>query len=221
MKPVIKKKSPRKPKPQVLLNLGCGIKVLPGFINLDKVITEKGIRSRKGLYANAEPWPDGAKLVNGDMVSLLFKDNYADYIECLEALEHLPFRDVERACREMYRVLKPGGELCLFVPDMDEMCKGWLENVTGTEEAPKVFDHNTFFGLIQQFFGNQLHKGEFHTAGFTPTYLKGMLNAVGFPIEGIKIEIVKRGDHPPLFRGAVWDPRDIMIIGMDKVTVKK
>lgn len=209
-----KKKEVKKRK-EVLLNLGCGVSLFPGFINVDKYLDEKGLKSTTGLYANAK-FPAGAKFVKGDMTALPFKNNYADYIEALESLEHLPFRDVERACAEIYRVLKPGGKAVLMVPDMDDMCRGWLEKVTD-----QVFDHNTFFGLVQQFFGNQLHDGEYHKAGFTPTYLKGMLNAVGFPLENIKVTLYPHGTHPPKFRGAQWNPRHFFVIGMDLVELTK
>ena len=200
---------------EILLNLGCGVDLLPGFINVDKYLDEKGIKSKKGLYANAKIGK-GAKFVKADITKLPFKDNYADYIECLEALEHLPFRQVEVALREMYRVLKPGGKMVLMVPDMDDMCRGWLEKVTD-----KVFDHNTFFGLIQQFFGNQIHDGEYHKAGFTQTYLKGVINAVGFSLEKIDITLYPHGTHPPKFRGAAWNPRSVFVIGMDHVEATK
>jgi len=212
------KKSPQKAsksRKEILLNLGCGVSLFPGFINVDNFLDEEGLRSGTGLYANAT-FPKGAKFVKGDMCALPFKDNYADYIECLEALEHLPFRDVERAVLEMYRVLKPGGKLVVMVPDLDDMCKTWLEKV-----VDKVFDHNVYFGLAQQFYGNQLHDGEYHTAAFNPTYLRGLFNACGFSPEKIEVTAFAHGDHPPKFRGATWNPRHIFIIGMDLVEATK
>lgn len=202
----------KKVKKPILLNIGCGVTLFPGFINVDKYFTEdqlrKGAQTRQGLCANAK-FPPTAKFVRGDILHLPFKDKYADYVECLEMLEHLPFRDVEKAIVELHRVLKPGGELVLMVPDLDDMCRVWLDRVTD-----KVFNHNTFFGFVQHFYGNQLHKGEHHQSAFTQTYLRGVLNACGFPMEKIEITPYPHGEHPPKFRGAQWDLRDIFVIGM-------
>lgn len=55
-------------------------------------------------------------LYNGDLMKKLpFKDNYFDKIIMSEVAEHLP-NDL-KGLREVYRVLKPGGVLCLSVPN--------------------------------------------------------------------------------------------------------
>ena len=205
-KRIVKPKKRRKP---IMLNIGCGVTLFPGFINVDNYLDEEGLKSQTGLYANVV-YPKGAKFVKADILSLPFKDNYADYIECLEMLEHLPFRDVEKAIVEMHRVLKPGGRMVLMVPDMDDMVQVWKERIT---DKP-LFNHNTFFGLVQQFYGNQLHDGEYHTSAFTETYLRGLLHACGFDEDKICVTPYHHGEHPPEFPGARWDPRQIFIIGM-------
>ncbi len=214
-RPAKKVKAKGTKKREVLLNLGCGVHLFSGFINVDKHLTEEGLRSKEGMYENTI-YPKGAKFVQGDILDLPFKDNYADYIECLEVLEHLPWRDVERAVKEIYRVLKPGGKAVLMVPDMDDMCRGWLAQVTD-----KVFDHYKFFSLIQQFFGNQIHPGEYHQSGFTPTYIRGMFNACGFDLKKIDVTLYPYGSHPPKFRGAEWNPRNVFVIGMDHIEATK
>jgi len=222
MKTTVKKALPKKPskkKKEILLNLGCGVSLFPSFINVDKYLNEKDLRegaeTKEGLCANAT-FPPSASFVQADMISLPFKDNYADYIESLEALEHLPFRDVEKAVAEMCRVLKPGGTLVMMLPDLDDMCRTWLEKVAG-----QTFNHNVFFNLVQQFYGNQLHDGEYHTAAFNKTYITGLLRACGFGEANIKVTEYNHGQHPPLFRGAVWNPRDIFIIGMLHIEATK
>ena len=208
-------KKPAKKEP-VRVNLGCGINILKGFINVDKFITEEelkeGVRTREGVWKNAI-FPEGAEFLQADMVDLPFEDNSVDYVECLEALEHVQYKDVEKAVMEMYRILKPGGELALSVPDMDDMTHVWQEQI-----ATRDWDPYAFFGLVQQFYGNQIHKGEFHTAAFNENYLRGMLNAIGFDEDKIEIDARKHNEKVPTFKGARWDPDMVLIIGM--LTVK-
>jgi len=78
------------------LNLGCGNKILEGYINLD-INKGKGVDIVHDL--NELPLP--------------FENEIFDYILCRDVLEHvnyLPLMD------ELYRILKIGGKLKIKVP---------------------------------------------------------------------------------------------------------
>ena len=49
-----------------------------------------------------------------DIQDIPYEDNYFDLIYCSHLLEHVP--DDEKAIRELYRVLKPGGTALILVP---------------------------------------------------------------------------------------------------------
>lgn len=53
-------------------------------------------------------------LLRGDGLHLPFKDATFDKIICAEVLEHIP--DDRRAVGELFRVLRPGGEMAVTVP---------------------------------------------------------------------------------------------------------
>lgn len=178
------------------LNLGCGVDLLPGFTNVDNSFTLKDLKSKKGLFCNANV-PKDAKFVYGDMRSLPFPDNSAEYVECLEAIEHLPFKDVEKATKEMARVLMPGGVAAIITHDFNDVAEMWLGLV-----KDKPFNPEVYFRMVQVIYGNQMTDGEFHRAAFTPEYLHGLLRSSGF--SKVEVFIHPRGSMPPKFRGAKW-----------------
>lgn len=65
-------------------------------------------------YKVLDPVPDYNPDIVGDIHALPLDDNSIDAIICMAVLEHVknPFL----AMQEMYRVLKPGGQLYLYVP---------------------------------------------------------------------------------------------------------
>ncbi|MDC7675863.1 class I SAM-dependent methyltransferase [Asticcacaulis machinosus] len=56
---------------------------------------------------------DGVRLT---AASADIQDSWADAVFCLEVFEHLPPEETKAALKEMYRILKPGGELIIGVP---------------------------------------------------------------------------------------------------------
>jgi ubiquinone/menaquinone biosynthesis C-methylase UbiE len=68
----------------------------------------------KVTYQILDPVPDYSPDIVGDIHALPLKDNSVDAVVCIAVLEHV--EDPKKAMSEMYRVLKPGGKLFLYVP---------------------------------------------------------------------------------------------------------
>lgn len=158
----------------IKINLGSGITLLPGFINVDKYYTAEQLRTHEGIFKNAK-WPKGARYVQGDILALPFHDDYADYIECIDVIEHIPMRQVSKAMSEIFRILKPGGKLFLMTTDFDDLACLWLTQVAG-----KPFNVKLYQNVAEMIYGNQQAEGEFHKTPFTSALLEGLLQDAGF-----------------------------------------
>ena len=96
----------------IRLNLGCGAKVLKGWVNVDVV-------SRGG--ANYQAVKGDKPDVEADIRDLPFDDDYADEAMAIHVVEHFYIWDAVDVLKEWYRVLKPGGKMIIEVPDLDKV----------------------------------------------------------------------------------------------------
>lgn len=215
------KQKARKSK-KVRLNLGCGPCVCRGFVNVDKYVDIEKMRKIgvekmivPGLKAPHKEFEVDydAEFVKADLTKLPFPDNYADYIECIDALEHLPFTEVYPAVKEIYRVLKPGGIVRAMTTNFDNLAALWLKNVQG-----KPFNLDVWRNLAEVIYGNQQHEGEFHKVPFNPQVFGTFFVESGFSAQKITLSIWPENcpSWPPLetqlrFEGSVIRTEMMMI----------
>jgi SAM-dependent methyltransferase len=89
-----------------VLDAGCGEGVL-----VDEYAPRLGIEGVDANYASP-------RVRTGLLTSLPCDAASFDRVLCLDVLEHLPLGDQLPALRELHRVLGPGGELLLSVPNL-------------------------------------------------------------------------------------------------------
>ena len=87
------------------INLGCGKRKMPGWINID---SEKNVD------------PDIIRSIEN---GLPFQDNSIEVVNARAILEHIKQGKLTDVMREIYRVLKPGGLLYVMVP---HWCQKWM-----------------------------------------------------------------------------------------------
>jgi len=103
----------------VRLNLGCGHKLMPGFINVDLPDNWSGIRP--DFEADiSEPLP--------------FEDDHADEVHAYHVLEHFYRWKVEGILKDWMRVLKPGGKIVLEMPCFDKVLGYMFDRVQSGEQ---------------------------------------------------------------------------------------
>ncbi len=177
----------------VRLNLGCGGRPLPNYINVDMDTLEQ-IRLR---YPNQE-FSDDLIVVQYDIFNLPYAENSVDEIRSEGLIEHLPFMDEPRFFYEVTRILKPGGILYLSTVDFEMAVEQWL----AAEDDWKDFYRNDeesicaqhWFGthtykptnrwgyLTATFYGSQNGAGQFHTNCYSVAKLHAVCKKIGLEV---------------------------------------
>jgi SAM-dependent methyltransferase len=89
-----------------VLDAGCGEGVL-----VDEYASRLTIEGVDENYSSA-------RVRHGSIMALPYGDSSFDRAMCLDVLEHLSFADQPRALAELFRILKPDGELLVSVPNL-------------------------------------------------------------------------------------------------------
>ncbi len=106
------------------LNLGCGDKILPGYVNVDVAPSRAGQQ------------PDTIC----DLRSLKpFEDASADEVLAVHVVEHFWRWEVVEVLREWARVLKPGAPMILECPNLQSACEHFLRDPDDLKRTMWVF----------------------------------------------------------------------------------
>lgn len=122
------------------LNIGSHSVKVEGFLNVD-ILELPGVDIVSDI--SNTPWIFMAKnqsvkdeIGQGtEAWNLSVKDNSVDEILMVEVLEHISFHDTVKVLTEIYRVLKPGGNLHIQVPDCGSMMEMYVRKEIG-EDIP-------------------------------------------------------------------------------------
>ena len=77
-------------------------------------------------WVNSDIWAfPGVDVVADVLEGLPFADNTFDLIVSIHVLPEIPYRDLDAALQELFRILKPGGTLRLSLPDMEKAVTAW------------------------------------------------------------------------------------------------
>lgn len=141
------------------LNVGCGGRKIEGYTGVDAVE-----RPAAQIVAQAHAIP----LESGSV----------DEIMAIHLLEHVHVWEAPILLKEWHRLLKPGGELILELPDLEKCCRNVVD---GRMKGGKDPDQLTLWGL----FGDPRQQDPFmaHKWAYTFKSLAPMVEAAGF--EGV------------------------------------
>jgi len=131
------------------LNLGCFDKKLPGFVNVD---------------VRRDVNPD---IVDNAFSLKKFTAKSVDLIYASHMLEHLSYKETDKAFARWFEVLKSGGILRLAVPDLEAVCAHYIY-------------HKDLDVLMHMIYGSQRHDFDFHHNGWDYDRLERDLLSAGF-----------------------------------------
>lgn len=92
-----------------ILDIGCGTGSTTKF--LEKFGTVVGIE--KNIHAISLAKKRGVKIIKGEINNLPYKNSIFDLVTVFDVLYHKEVKNVDNGIKEIYRVLKPGGNLLI------------------------------------------------------------------------------------------------------------
>jgi predicted SAM-dependent methyltransferase len=115
------------------LNLGCGGRFHSDWVNVDFSQTGPGVIA----HNLAEGIP--------------FVDNTFDVVYHSHLLEHFPKIKGEEFMKECYRVLRPGGILRVAVPDLEQICRLYIDVLEKASTGDEDWQHNYDWILLEMY----------------------------------------------------------------------
>jgi len=177
--------------PEIRLNLGCGSRLLPGYINVDMDSLD-ALKSRYPL----QEFSHDLETYNYDIFNLPFPDSSVAEIRADSLIEHLSFLEEPKFFYEMKRVLCPGGILQLSTPDFEAAVRLWISAKDEWKEFyrndPEAIAQEHWFGnysystdnrwgyLMAMIFGSQNGAGQFHRNCYTIPKIRAILQHLEF-----------------------------------------
>ena len=167
------------------LNLGCGDKIIEGYVNVDVVESRLGKK------------PD----VICDLHALTpFEDASADEIMAIHVVEHFWRWEVVDILKEWTRVLKPGGKMVLEAPNLISACQAVLVD-PDQASLPGLEGQRSMWVL----YGDPRWQDPLmvHRWGYTPRSLAQVMHQAG---------LTELRQEPAQFK--LREPRDMRITGV-------
>lgn len=171
------------------LEIGPGNERIPGFETLNIVAGK-----------NVDYVYDAAK-------KLPFKEDSFVLIYSSHILEHIPWYKTKDTLEEWYRILKPGGQIEIWVPDGKKIAKAFIDAEEGYNYINKDgwYRFNPEKDPCKWAAGRMYTYGDgkgtldhpnWHRALFSERYLKKVLREVGFvDLQTMSKNEVRGGDH--------------------------
>jgi predicted SAM-dependent methyltransferase len=118
---------------KIYVNLGCGETIHPDWVNIDIIASQPGVIShdlRQGIPLLA---------------------NSSDVVYHSHVLEHFRYHEAQLFLKECCRVLKPGGILRVAVPDLERICRLYIEKLEGALAGDEASGHDYDWMMLEMY----------------------------------------------------------------------
>jgi len=195
---------------EIKLNVGCGGRPLPGYINIDT----DDLETLKRRYPQQE-FSDDIKIYPYDIFNLPFAEGTIAEVRADSLIEHLSFIDEPLFFCEIKRVLRVGGIFHFSTTDFEKIVKMWLSAEDDWKDFfrddEEAIAQNHWFGqysysatnrwgyLCAMLFGSQKGEGQFHKNCYTVPKIRAILKRLKFQ----ELEISNyqwQGDRDPMIQ---------------------
>lgn len=159
-------------KEPIRFNMGSGNDKLEGYLAVDKNSEKADIKA--------------------DVLKMDLPENATDEILASHLIEHLPQHRAPELLSKWYKTLKPKGKLVVETPNIEELCKDFLQQ---TDEERRMTLTCIFGAAAEEDTAETREKGALypHLWGYTPKTLTDLCKAIGF--KDVKI-LPQSGKHP-------------------------
>lgn len=196
--------------PETKLNIGCGGRPLPGYINIDSDSLEE-LRAR---YPHQQ-FPENVPIYNYDIFNLPYPDSSVSEVKADSLIEHLTFIEEPLFFYEVKRVLRPNGIFDFSTTNFEEIVKLWIaaeDNWQGFfRDDDEAIAQQHWFGqcsysvdkrwgyLCAMIFGSQNGVGQFHKNCYTIPKIRAILKRLKFKELEVS-NFLWKGDRDPMIR---------------------
>ncbi len=140
------------------------------------------VEDRTDEYLPMDLIPRPGLRLAGSVLDIPLRDGSLDSILCSQVLEHVP--DPERALRELFRCLKPGGTLLVSVPHLAYLHNEPHDYIRLTKHGLRVFLERAGFTVLETVPAG----GGLSFLGHIPAML---VKAIFLPIPGINRLVIR------------------------------
>jgi predicted SAM-dependent methyltransferase len=130
------------------VNIGCGLTIAPGWINIDNSLNARLAKYRLlrwmlwrlRILSDRHyqiKWPRSV-LIHDVRKRLPFPDSSIDYVYTSHFLEHNSLGDARQLITDVFRILKSGGVLRIVVPDLAMGARLYLDALRANPDDSKA-----------------------------------------------------------------------------------
>jgi ubiquinone/menaquinone biosynthesis C-methylase UbiE len=160
-----------------ILDCGCGAGEYVQELMKEKNSKVWGIEfSEEKVNQYKSRYPFLANVLQGNIENMPFEDQTFDLIILNEVLEHVPSQD--EGLREIYRVMKPGGNLIVFSPN--RLYPFETHGVLSKKSDNIISKSIPFIPYIPIWLGSKLFR--YRARNYFPVELRGLLKGQNFKI---------------------------------------